>query len=293
MTDLPDLDSLWDYSQPAETEKRMRSVLGEVEASGDRAYWSSLLTQIARAQGLQGKFAEGHASLDQAQAIAPVASAEARLRLLLERGRLHNSAGEPDAARPLFMQAWEAARQAGEDGFAVDAAHMLAIVSQGDEVLRWNRSALDLAESSGEDRARRWRASLHNNLGWAYHDRGEFDAARAHFERAVVLRGEAGKAPELRIARWCVGRTLRSLGRIREALAIQQSLLAQAEAEAMEEDGYVSEELGECLLALDQRQAARSHFARAYALLSQDSRLVQREPQRIARLRSLAEAGAG
>ncbi|MGH2605910.1 MAG: hypothetical protein ACRDG5_04905, partial [Anaerolineales bacterium] len=98
MTDLPDLGSLWEYSQPAESEKRMRAILGQAEESGDRTYWSSLLTQIARAQGLQGKFAEGHASLDQARAIAPTAPPEPRVRLLLERGRLHNSAGEPAAA---------------------------------------------------------------------------------------------------------------------------------------------------------------------------------------------------
>ena len=293
MTELPDLDSLWDYSQPAESEKRMRSVLGRAEASGNRAYWSSLLTQIARAQGLQGKFAEGHASLDQAQANVPAVPAEPRVRLLLERGRLHNSAGEPEAARPLFVQAWEAAREGGEDGFAVDAAHMLAIAGQGDEVLYWNRTALDLAESSADPRARRWRASLHNNLGWTYHDRGDFEAALGHFERAVGLRAEARKMPELRIARWCVGRALRSLARLREALAIQEALLAQAEAEGLPEDGYVSEEIGECLLALDQPQAARRHFARAHALLAEDSGLVQREPQRIARLRSLAGAGAG
>jgi hypothetical protein len=242
---------------------------------------------------LQGKFAEGHASLDQAQADVPALPAEPRVRLLLERGRLHNSAGEPEAARPLFMQAWETAREAGEDGFAVDAAHMLAIVAQGDEVLRWNRAALELAESSVDPRVRRWRASLHNNLGWTYHDRADFEAALAHFERAVGLRAEAGKMPELRIARWCVGRALRSLGRLREALAIQEALLAQAEAEGLLQDGYVSEEIGECLLALDQPQAARRHFARAHALLAEDSALVQREPQRIARLRSLAGAGAG
>lgn len=293
MTNLPDLDALWDYSRPAESARRMRSVLAGTEVSSDPAYRSSLLTQIARTLGLQGQFAEGHALLDEVETIAPAAPAEPRLRLLLERGRLHNSAGEPEAARPLFAQAWEAARRAGEDGFAVDAAHMLAIVGQGDDGLRWNRSALELAEASADPRARRWRASLHNNLGWTRHDRGEFDVALEHFEGAVVLRAEAGKAPELRMARWCVGRALRSLGRIREALAIQQGLFAQAKAEALEEDGYVSEEIGECLLALGQPEAARPHFARACALLSQASRLVQQEPQRIARLKGLAESGEG
>lgn len=287
MTDLPELESLWDSSHPAETEGRMRSVLPAARASGDRAYWASLLTQIARAQGLQGRFAEGHASLDEAQGIAPDEAVESGLRLLLERGRLHNSAGDPEAARPLFLQAWQAAGAAGEDGLAVDAAHMLGIVTQGDEALTWNLRALDLAESSADPRARRWRASLLNNLGWTYHDRGEFEAALAQFARAVVLRAETGKEPEWHIARWCVGRALRSLGRLSEALKIQEELLSQAGLPDQDEDGYVSEEVGECLLALGESEAARPHFARAHALLAADPHLARREPQRIARLREL------
>ncbi|MGH2625038.1 MAG: hypothetical protein ACRDHY_00115, partial [Anaerolineales bacterium] len=137
MSDLPELDSLWDYSHPAETEASMRSLLPAAAASGDRGYVASLLTQIARAQGLRGRFADGHSSLDEAKGIAPAEAAEPRLRMLLERGRLHNSAGEPEAAQPLFREAWHAAHEMGEDGFAVDAAHMLAIVAQGDDALVW------------------------------------------------------------------------------------------------------------------------------------------------------------
>ncbi|MEX0788331.1 MAG: hypothetical protein WD040_05980, partial [Anaerolineales bacterium] len=83
MTDLPELDSLWDYQDPARTEARMRELVPKAERAGDRAYLASLLTQIGRAQGLQGNFEGGHATLEQAEAMA--AGATPRVRLMLER----------------------------------------------------------------------------------------------------------------------------------------------------------------------------------------------------------------
>ena len=91
------------------------------------------------------------------------------------------------------------------------------------------------------------------------------------------------------MARWCVGRGLRSLERTDEALAIQQELLAEYEADG-QKDGYVFEELAECLLVIGRRKEAQKYFARAYAELSQDAWLVKNEADRISRLRRLAEA---
>ena len=52
---------------------------------------------------------------------------------------------------------------------------MLGILDAPD--LTWNLKALELAESSPDERAQRWRASLYNNIGWSYHDQGEYDKA--------------------------------------------------------------------------------------------------------------------
>ena len=290
MAELPDLDSLWDYQDPARTEARMRELIPEAERAGDRAYLAALLTQIARAQGLRGNFEAGHTTLDQAEPMAAGSTAP-QVRVMLERGRLHNSAGDPAAARFHFAQAWQTARDSGEEALAVDAAHMLAIVSEAEEAFQWNTTALELAESSADPRARRWRASLLNNLGWTYHDRGDFESARACFERAVPLREAAGDVRELRIARWCVARSLRSLGRVEEALRQQRDLLETSQEEGLEPDGYVSEEIGECLQLLGRKAEARPHFAAAYRLLSSDSGLAKTEPERCSRLRELAGAG--
>ena len=201
------------------------------------------LTQLARAVGLQRRFEEAHAILDEAAALldqaGPLAAGPlAEIRYRLERGRLHNSSGEKAPARGCFQQAWEAARAAGEDGFAVDAeavdtAHMLAIAAATPaETIRWNERALALAGASDDERAQRWQASLLNNLGWARHDGGEYEAALALFERALAERQKRRQHRETRVARWCVARCLRSLGRVDEALAQQRALLAEGKRPA-------------------------------------------------------------
>jgi tetratricopeptide (TPR) repeat protein len=92
----------------------------------------------------------------------------------------------------------------------------------------------------------------------------------------------------VRIALWAEARTLRSLGRVEEALALQQELLREFDTLG-EPDGYVYEELAECLAALGHDEA-RSYFARAYETLSRDPWLAESEPARLERLRDLGAA---
>lgn len=82
---------------------------------------------------------------------------------------------------------------------------------------------------------------------------------------------------------------MRSLGRCAEALAIHESLLEEYQ-KVNAPDGYVHEEIGECLLALGRRDEARSHFAAAHNLLSQDPYFSQHETERLERMRSLGTA---
>jgi hypothetical protein len=67
---------------------------------------------------------------------------------------------------------------------------------------------------------------------------------------------------------------------------MQQGLLAEFQASG-KQDGYVYEELGECLLALSQPEQARPYFAYAYEELSRDTWLVEQEPARMQRLQAL------
>ncbi len=286
-----DFDALWNYQHPDQTEASFRQLLPQAEHGGDRSYHLQLLTQIARAQGLQRNFAGAHKTLDEAQEQLSAELVSPTIRYLLERGRVFNSSGQPGEAQTLFQQAWELARMHEEEAFfAVDAAHMLAIASGSfEEKIAWNVVALRSAETSPDEKARAWCGSLYNNLGWTYHDQGEYERALEYFEKALQWQQEYGMAREIRIARWCIGRTLRSLQRLTEALALQQELLAEWQTSEEEQDGYVYEEIAECLLALGRATESRSYFGQAYETLSKDPWLLARENERLQRLKQLSE----
>ncbi len=286
-----DLDALLDFGDPAGSEAAYRALL---PAALDRGMEDalSLETRIARTLGLQGRFDEAHALLDEVEAglseLPHGAAAEARVRLALERGRVINSGGDPPASAALFEEALTLADDAGLEGLAVDAAHMLGIVLPPHDALAWNLRAIERAEASSDPAARRWLGPLYNNTGWTFMDQDQPDKALVLFEKGVAFREAAGKPGPLRIARYAVARAWRALGRCEEALPLLESLRAEW-ARAGSPDGYVFEELGECLWALDRREEARPHLAEAWRILSQDSWLAEHEA---ARLASLAERGA-
>lgn len=282
-----DIDVLWDYSRPDLTEARFRQTLTQIPESDPLRL--ELLTQVARAQGLQGNFPQAHETLDRVEQELADSPSRAKARYLLERGRVYNSSGEPGAARVFFEQALDQARQVQEDFYAIDALHMLAIVAPEADGLALNLQAIEMAEASEQERARSWLGSLYNNTGWSYHEKGEYASALDMFEKAEEFYRLAGRQGELRIANWTVARALRSLGRLEEALAKQMALKAELDA-AGETDGFVFEEIGECMLRLNRGDEAAPYFARAYELLSQENWLVEGQASRLERLKWLGGA---
>jgi tetratricopeptide (TPR) repeat protein len=234
MSSMTDPNHLWDFDDPAGSEQRFRAA-AETAEGRDRLV---LLTQVARALGLQERYDEGHAVLDH----LAVGDPEVAARTSLERGRLLRSAGDPDAAGPHFDAAAGAARAEGLEALHVDALHMVALVAPVQEQHRRTEEALAAARSSEDQAARDWDASLLNNLGMVQADAGDWPAALASFEEALAARERIAEPARTRVARWMVGWALRNLGRTEEALAVQTALKAELEA-AGEEDPYVDEEL--------------------------------------------------
>jgi tetratricopeptide (TPR) repeat protein len=287
---MDDLDELWDFDDADASAVRFRAAAEGADAQGDTAAAAAARTQQARALGLQGRFDEGHAVLDGVDTAHQTPDG-VQVRSRLERGRLLNSSGAADASTAPFMRAWELASALGEDGLAVDAAHMLAIVDAPPGADTWHERALNIADASADPTVRKWRASLWNNVGWTRFERGDHAAALEAFETALEARRHRGGVKEIRIAEWSVAKALRLLGRVEEALAIQERLATEAAAARDPEDGFVAEELGECLLTLGRAAEARPRFARAAELLAADAWLVEHEPDRLARLRSLGAPG--
>jgi tetratricopeptide (TPR) repeat protein len=256
-----DMDSLWDYDQPNKTEARFRAIVPSVESQP--AHYAELLTQIARAQGLQRNFEEAHATLAEIESLLDHGGLRLRVRYLLESGRVLNSSGHPDRARPYFEEVLSlAASDPAVEFYAVDAAHMLAIITPGEEALVFNLRALTMIEASADPRVRGWKGSLLNNIGWTCHAAGDYTSALDYLQRGLDFRREQGQAEETRIARWCVARVRRDLGQVSEALMEQQSLLAEYDAIG-QASGYVFEEIGECFLLIGKEMQARPWFAKA------------------------------
>jgi tetratricopeptide (TPR) repeat protein len=283
-----DIESFWEYADPALSEERFRSALPE--ATGDERL--ELLTQIARTYSLRRRFAKAHELLDLVEKQFSNAGPRPRIRYHLERGRTYHSNAETDSARQQFLNAWQLARSAGQEGLAVDVAHMLAITYSGQaEAASWNRAGLEIARLSDDPKARALIPAMLNNAAWDLFDQGNFAAALALFEEACEQWALTGEVQQTRVARWSVARCLRSLGRFEQALSIQQELETAHQA-AGSEDGFVYEEIAENLSALGRSPEAGPYFAKAYNLLSQDSWLVEHEVERLAYLQARAAGSA-
>lgn len=234
MLPMDEIRGRWDFDDPAGSEARFR----EAATAADGVRRELLLTQVARALGLQERYEDGHALLDGLRAD----HREVAVRTALERGRLLRSAGDEAASAPHFDTAARLAAEAGLAGLQVDALHMAALVAPEDERVHLTSSALDVARASPDPEARRWAPSLLNNLGLAHADTGDFAAALDAFEEALELRLQAADTVATRVARWMVGWALRNLGRDEEALATMRALKAELDAVGAV-DTYVDQEL--------------------------------------------------
>jgi len=283
---MTEIDALWEYADPALSERRFRQALGSAE--GDHRL--ELLTQIARTFSMRRRFDEAHALLDEVLSELPGNGPVPRVRYLLERGRTFNSSGMPDDARALFLDAWNEGSAAGLDGLTVDAAHMVAITHSGtDEAIAWNARGLDIARRSSDAKARALMPAMLNNSAWDLHDLGRFTEALPIFEEALAEWSKRGAPRQTAFAKHAVGRCLRSLGRHAEALAIHRVL--EDEARGLEDvEGFVFEEIAENLAAEGATDDARVYFGKAAEALARDPWIAANEPARIESLKARASA---
>jgi hypothetical protein len=178
MLDQQLIDEILDPEDAVDSETRIRV---ELEQGGpyDSIERAELKTLLARAMGLQLRFDDAAELLIEVESEdAPVVIA----RVLLESGRILNSAGKPDDSAPLFVRAAEIAAEAGLVFIQVDALHMLAIAKPSNAD-HWTAVAVALAEAA-EPRTQRWLIALHNNLAWNRFDAGEFESAITEFTEA-------------------------------------------------------------------------------------------------------------
>ena len=277
---LPAFDKLWNYNDAVATEAKFRELLPAAEKSTDRSYHAQLLTQIARTQGLQGRFDDAHATLDSVEKMLTDDLKLARVRYLLERGRAFNSAGQPATAMPLFEQTWKLAEAENLPRYAVDAVHMLAIAAPTPkEQINWNLRGIAMVDADPSQKG--WLNALYNNLGESYAKAGNYREALSAFEKLAAINDNDIHTLKDQ------ARMLRLLGRLDRATAIIRPIHERLESEG-KQDGWISEEYAECLLAAGHAAEATPHFRVAYDLLKTDPWVLKNEPAKLERLRRLA-----
>src|SRR3954451_938401 len=216
---MTDLRTLWDFDDPPGSEQRLRAAAEVAEGAGRLV----LLTQVARALGLQGRYDEGHSILDD----LAVSDDGVAARVSLERGRLLLSSGSPDQARPHFEPAERWAADARDDAMRVDAVHLLAQVVDPADRVATNERGLAIAAASPDPAVRDWDATLLDGIGTVHAEAGDWRTALAVFEQALAARERIGDPEATRVARWRVAWVLRHLGRTDEAIALQRQLRSE------------------------------------------------------------------
>lgn len=290
---LPNFDTMWDYQHPDSTEivftEILKGLTDSSKSSYDAGYHAELLTQIARTQGLQGNFIQAHATLDSVKNMLTDNMKIAFMRYLLERGRVFNTSGEWEISKPLFLKAFEFGTENGLDIYTLDAAHMMGIVEPPEKQLEWNLKALKIAEDTSDANCKGWLAPLYNNIGWTFHDLAEYEQALIYFQKGYERRMEIGDERGIRIAKWTVGRCLRSLGQNDEALKLLKEIQTELEEKNLPKDGYVFEELAELYSLKGNTKLAKINFKLAFEELSKDAWISANQPERLSRLKELGD----
>lgn len=266
---------LWDVDDTAGSLERFRQLERDATVAAEKAF---ALTQVARALGLQGDYANGKATLAEADRLMPDVGKE-RAQYWLELGRIQNDEHNPTQALSCFQKAVELARVAKEEYLMVDAAHMIAIVVPKENQPERAEFALALAHKASKAKTRQWIGPIANNLGWTYMDLGQPEKAVDSFMEALAHRLTQKERTPIRLARYALGCALRASLQLDEAVSVLNQALAMGGSL-----GFIEEELAECLFSLGKAEQAKSLYEAAYNKLKANTDLEKRDPERLSRL---------
>lgn len=289
---FPNIDGFWQANNLPETEAQIR---GQLPQPGT-AEWSSksleLLILLARVQGLRQDLPGARATLDQVgQLIAEGRGrpdSKTELRWLLEQGRILCLSMNPAKAHDVFVQVWNLATESGQSFFAIEAALLLSTIRPPKSQNEWLQKALKIADSSKDQEARQWLSQLLLLDGWRAFDGHQFEKALEGFERAIAQASTTSHEDRGFLLQWSKARTLRALGRVAEALAIQESLLAKM-SYLGRVNGHVYLEIAECKQILKAHDEAKTNFELAHAQLSADTWYSDNRSEELNRMKHLSK----
>ena len=288
-TESTDLDLQWDPQDPTLSEEKFRHFLTQSQNQGSPHLGREveLWCLIARAQAEQKNLSASRVSLKEAERLLTenqnLNLATAKIRWLLESGRLSLLQKSPTHARSFLADAWQLATQAKEDFFAIDVAQMMAALETPKMQQEWVLRAIRMAEESSQLKSKRWLGSLYSNLGWKL-----FEKSLQFFEKALSNYQNYGSAHDIFVTKWSIGKVYRKMNRIQEALATQQELLT-AKSPTPLPMGRLYQEIAECLQTLQRPTEAQPYFELAYQALQQDQWVQDNESEELQRLKAMGK----
>jgi tetratricopeptide (TPR) repeat protein len=288
-----DFDLLWNpLNVPAsEAALRARYLATSTQPQVDKSAAIEVLSLIARAESSQNRLAEAKVTLQQAQNLLNQETplhVSAKIRWLLESGRIAILEKTPSQARTAFSEAFTLASNSGEDYLAVETAQMIATVEPQKSQQEWINRAIGIAEISPQMEAKRWLGSLYTSLGWKLYDLRQYEKSLETFQKSLSHLKLHGSDREIFLAKWSAGKVLRTMNRTEEALAIQKGLLSELGIGGAK-DGRLFEELAECLHTLKRESEAEIYFDLAYRELSNDEWVTDNQPVKLKRLKDMGK----
>jgi len=280
---LTQADSLFkadDYEQAqAIYEKAAASAISEKNNS----VLTEAYSQVARCYILAKDLDQGRQWLAKAEKIADPNQPEGWARFLGVKGRLEWQA---EAVRtgefsPVVKQAADTFKEMYDYCLAhklysqaIDAAHMVAIVSDMDDRIEWGLKGIKAAE---EGNITGWLGPLWNNHGWNLDETGKYDQALEALLKAREYHYLSDNEMAKLIADWSVGHAFRMVGQLDTARAWITDVYNRAASryedspsgENAEWVGFANKELGEIALALNQKSEALEYFVIARAKLQE------------------------
>jgi tetratricopeptide (TPR) repeat protein len=297
---LDSFDELF-VGNPVDIERNLSALLPEAGKRADKSVYLQILSQIALAQAMQQKFDIAHQTLDEAERLLEPQYQLAKIRLLLERGRVYHQSDRLDQSLSFFIQSYDLSKLSPEFDFhTVNAAHMVAIVEKHAEgKIEWNKRAINLAEQAKDERCHAWLGPIYNNLAQNYIEAEKYQEALQAFDKCKAHAEERGDQIVIRGALWGMGRALRGLNKLDQALDIQNDLLKEYEKISDQRllpmeliyvgRGLVYEELAEIYFAKRFGEQSQKYAHLAYADLSKDAWMKKLYPKRIQRLLELGK----
>lgn len=286
---FPDIDGFWRHQNFSDSEAEIRARLPQTWATEWNEVSIELLTQLARAQALQGNLIGAGATLGQSRHMLTEGNSRfgprVEVRWQLEQGRLLCLSKNPAKAHDAFVQAWNTANANGLVFFAIDAALMLSTVRPPKFQNEWLKNALDLAKNAPDLNSRMWLAHLYLLDGWHAFDFRRYEEALESFELGLSEKVPAHPSQNFSL-RWSKARVLRALGKVNEALEQQENLVRLMLSHGAV-SGHVYLEIAECKQLLNQKEEAKSNFEIAYAELSKDGWYSDNRSEELERMKYL------